>query len=171
MWKSVPEWEGWYEVSSRGEVRSVNRTILFSDGRVRAYTGKKLAQYTDRNGYRKVTLKKNGTDFRVHVHFLVASAFLGPRPKGWVVRHFDGDNTNNKKGNLKYGTHAENHADTLRHGRRPRGVGVYNAVLNEDLVREIRAARGTVAELAEHFGISRTALWNVQNRKRWGWLP
>jgi len=36
---------------------------------------------------------------------------------------------------------------------------------------EIRGTRGTVSELAEHFGVSRTTLWNVQNRKRWGWLP
>lgn len=171
MWKQVPGWEGWYEASSEGVVRSVPRIITFSDGRVRRYAGQVLAQYTDGDGYKKVTLKKNGKDLRVHVHVLVAQTFHGVRPKSWVVRHLDGVNTNNRYKNLKYGTYAENAADQLLHGTRCRGIGRWNAVLTEELVREIRAARGTVTELAEHFGISRTALWNVQNRKRWGWLP
>jgi len=171
MWKALPEWEGWYEVSDRGQVRSVDRIVTFSDGRKRYYKGVLLSTYQDKFGYLKVTLKRNGKDFRAHVHTLVARTFHGVRPKGYVVRHKDGNYLRNNKGNLAYGTVKENAADMLLHGTRLRGVGCHNAVLNEDKVRAIRAAKGTIAELAEHFGVSRTTLWNVQNRKRWGWLP
>jgi NUMOD4 motif len=81
MWKPIPEWEGWYEASSTGEIRSVPRTITFSDGRVRSYRGQVLSQYSDKDGYFKVTLKKNGKDLRAHVHVLIAAAFYGVRPR------------------------------------------------------------------------------------------
>ena len=171
MWKALPEWEGWYEVSDNGKVRSVDRWITFSDGRKRHYKGVLLSTYQDKFGYLKVTLKQNGKDFRAHVHVLVARAFHGPRPKGHVVRHRDGNYLRNTKRNLVYGTVKENVHDMMLHGTGVKGERVHCAVLTEAKVREIRAAKGTVAELAEHFGVSRTTLWNVQNRKRWGWLP
>ncbi len=171
MWKPIGDWEGWYEVSDTGQVRSVPRVVLFSDGRKRSYKGQVLSQYEDDFGYRKVTLKKNGKDFRVHVHILVSAAFHGPRPVGFVVRHLDNDHRNNRIKNLKYGTYEENSADQLRHGTRVRGVKTHNAVLTNASVKAMRAARGTITDIAEQFGVSRTTAWNVRNRKRWGWLP
>jgi hypothetical protein len=171
MWKAIPGWEGFYEVSDKGEIRSVDRTITFSDGRVRSYKSKIRAQCKDQAGYMKVTLKGAGAEFRVHVHVLVTAAFIGPRPYKWVVCHGDGDNTNNKLENLRYGTPKDNAADSLRHGTRARGETCGASKITEEKVREIRATRGTMDELADHFGMSRTAIWNIQNRKRWGWLP
>lgn len=160
QWRDVPEWEGWYQVSDTGQVRSVDRTIAFADGRVRNYRGKILNQYNDKAGYWKVTLKANGTDWRVHVHVLVAAAFIGPRPLGKHVRHWDGDNQNNRRRNLRYGTAAENAEDTRRHG----GWARPHRKLTEDQVREIRAARGKVTgrELARRYGTSPAHVCNIQ---------
>lgn len=170
MWKAIPEWEGFYEASNKGEIRSVDRVITFSDGRTRAYKSQVLAQYTDGKGYRKTTLKKNGEDYRAHIHVLVAAAFYGPRPEGLVVRHLDGDNTNNRKSNLRYGTHAENSEDSLRHGTRARGETQGSVKFTEAEVQAVRAAEGTISAIAERFGMSRTNAWNIRNGKRWGWF-
>jgi hypothetical protein len=170
MWKPIPDWEGSYEASDKGEIRSVDRIVYFSDGRVRAYKSKVLSQYTDMNRYRKTTLKKNGLDYRAHVHVLVCAAFFGRRPEGFVVRHKDGDNAHNALSNLAYGTYAENSHDTLLHGRRAREEVHGASKLTEKEVHGIRAAKGTVSEIAEAFGYSRTTVWNVRNGKRWGWL-
>ena len=158
-WLPVVGAEGWYEVSRFGEVRSVDRVINFSDGRVRAYKGQTLAQYPDGFGYKKVTLKMNGAWSRVHVHVLVASAFRGPKPPNTQVRHFDGDHLNNTPKNLLWGTSVENHADIKRHGRQNR-----KRKLTDAQVRAIRAARGkkTCRELAAKYGTSAPHVCNIQ---------
>lgn len=50
------------------------------------------------------------------LHVIVAEAFLGPRPAGYVVRHKDGNRANPRLGNLAYGTYAENTQDAIKHG-------------------------------------------------------
>lgn len=53
---------------------------------------------------------------REWAHRMVAEAWLGPCPKGQLVRHLDGNAGNNRVVNLAYGTHAENMQDAIRHG-------------------------------------------------------
>lgn len=105
-WRQVPGYEGRYEVSSDGRVRSYVQT---KDGRVLRASG---------SPYPQVELthpdKKN---WKVEVHTLVALAFLGPRPEGQEVRHWDGNPKNNRVTNLLYGTRKQNAGDMLRHGR------------------------------------------------------
>lgn len=158
-WRPVLNFEGWYEVSDRGFVRSVERTVHFSDGRVRRYQGQRLRFYADDFGYRKVTLKKNGLWVRVHVHLLVAEAFKGPRPPGLQVRHYDGDHLNNRPDNLIYGSPLENHADTKRHGRVRRFRKLTDAT-----VAAIRKARGreTCRALALKYNTSAAHVCNIQ---------
>lgn len=103
----IPGYEGRYEVSDRGRVRSLLRR------------GRVLAQSEHRTGmYWQVGLLAQGAksgSARL-VHHLVAAAFLGPRPPGAVVRHLNGDSRDNRPSNLAYGTPAENIADSIAHG-------------------------------------------------------
>lgn len=62
-----------------------------------------------------VTLRASGKK-RHSVHVLVAEAFFGPRPTGMVVRHLNGDASDNRPSNLAYGTQSDNIADCFRHG-------------------------------------------------------
>lgn len=158
-WNPVVGYEGYYEVSSHGRVRSVDRVIAFKDGRVRAYKGKVLAQYPDGFGYLKVTLKKQDTGTRLHVHVIVAAAFLGPRPAGQQVCHNEGNHLDNRPSEMRYDTVAGNHADIKRHGRQNR-----RKKLTDAEVEAIRLARGklTCIELAVLFGTSSTHVSNIQ---------
>ena len=163
QWRAIPGWEGTYEVSNLGRVRSVDRVVHFSDGRVRRYPATLRAAHTDGFGYLKVTLKGSGRNVRMLVHQAVALAWIGPRPDGLEVCHYDGDKANNRAANLRYDTRAANHADAVRHGtaRRPRK-------LSDEAVAAIRAARGTVpgTELAERYGTSKTHVCNIQRGNR-----
>ena len=68
-----------------------------------------------------IGLRDPGGRWRTHfAHRLVARAFLGPCPDGMEVLHRDGDGSNARLSNLRYGTHADNGADMVRHGRTPR---------------------------------------------------
>lgn len=89
-----------YLVSPHGEVWS-------------RFTRRLLTRTTRKDGYVTAQIGKQA----VKVHQLVAEAYLGPKPKGTEVRHFDGDPSNNHRSNLLYGTHVENMDDMMRHGR------------------------------------------------------
>ena len=122
-WLPVVGFEGIYEVSDHGNVRSLDRFIAnpLPTGVMRRQfiTGKQLKPGLAKSGaYPYVNLSKGYKDQKSkHVHRLVMDAFVGPRPTGMHVRHLDGNPTNNKLSNLTYGTPSENGRDAVRHGR------------------------------------------------------
>lgn len=115
-WKAIPGWDGWYEVSDNGHVRSVARTLHYEDGRVRTFPGKELKPGTGEWGHQLVGLSCYGTDTRMTVHSAVMATFVGPRPDGLVICHRDGNARNNHVSNLRYDTPRENTFDNVRNG-------------------------------------------------------
>ena len=109
IWKDVPEYEGYYQVSYMGRVRRLDRTVTYSDGRNRFYKGA-LMRGSLVNGYRRTTLKVSGRGRYYTFAQLVAIAFLGHKPKGHelVVDHIDGDKSNDAVKNLRVVTNREN---------------------------------------------------------------
>ena len=99
-------WEGLYEVSSLGRVRTLPRHG--KPGRIL-----KLQQ-AKRGGYPAVSMSRNSIGRTFKVHVLVAAAFLGPKPDGLEVLHADDDKNNNVATNLRYGTRSENLDDRVR---------------------------------------------------------
>lgn len=116
-WLPVVGWEGSYEVSSLGQVRSIGRTIRYRDGRCRVYPGKLLAQTQSNDyGHLAVSLSRGSRRTLLNVHTAVATAFLGPRPTGMQVRHGAGGRQDNRVTNLSYGTARDNSDDMRRDG-------------------------------------------------------
>lgn len=114
-WRPVVGYDGIYEVSSLGRVRSLPR-ISASGNRLQ---GRMLKRVPTPKGYEIVTLTKNGCQKVRSVHTLVLEAFVGPRPSGHVACHYDDVPTNNRVDNLRWGTYEDNAAD------RRRNLGVY----------------------------------------------
>lgn len=108
QWKPVAGYEGYYEVSSEGRVRSLAR------GRNRR-TGQILRPSLDRKGYHVINLCRDGRQKQHKVHRLVALAFHGP--SDLLALHGDGNPDNNTVGNIRWGTPLENNDDRRRHGR------------------------------------------------------
>lgn len=110
-----------------------------------------------RDGYLDVALiRSSGEKANKPVHVLVATAFLGPRPPGLVVRHLDGSKSNNAATNLAYGTVIENMADARRHGAMVRGERSHLSKLTDDEARQIlsMAKRGEPRkDIAHAFGV------------------
>ena len=115
-WKPVVGFEGIYEVSDQGGVRSIDRTIVCKDGRYIPAKGKMLAPFEDRHGYLRATLSRDGRSRKYFVHRLVLDAFVGPKQDGEETRHLDGDRANNFLCNLEYGTGSQNTLDKVKHG-------------------------------------------------------
>lgn len=115
-WRPVVGWEGFYDVSNLGRVRSRDRWIpaVNRDGtpRVNKFRGKVLKGTPDKNGYLKVNLRDGLGRVKTRmIHCLVAEAFIGPRPTGQVVCHFPNGSWDNRASNLRWDTHAGNERD------------------------------------------------------------
>lgn len=115
-WRPIPGWEGLYEASADGQIRSLDRTVVRNGARPWRQAGRTLAQITVAKSYRSVNLFRGGARTRVYVHHLIALTFIGPRPPGLLVCHNDGDPSNNAAANLRYDTASENQFDMARHG-------------------------------------------------------
>lgn len=111
-WLPVPNYEGIYEVSSLGRIRSLDRI----DSLGRALYGRVLKQRADRDGY--LQIHAGGSPRRVlRVHRLVLLAFVGPPPADATeALHGDGNPSNNRLTNLRWGTSSENKIDSVLHG-------------------------------------------------------
>jgi hypothetical protein len=119
-WLPVVGFEGYYEVSSYGRVRGVERVIWTRNQwgeHERHLPARELTPVVSRR-YRKVQLSTQQKQSQSPIHRLVAEAFIGPRPHGMHTCHNDGDNFNNRADNLRYDTPKANVADSIRQGRR-----------------------------------------------------
>lgn len=125
-WKDIEGFEGLYQASSEGRIRSLGREVAGNAGSVWFRKGKTLKPVITRGGYLQVLLYKEGKHKWFSVHRLVYAAFNGEIPSGYDVNHIDEDKTNNRLDNLNLLTHKEN----LNFGTRNERIGKANAKAN-----------------------------------------
>lgn len=118
-WKPAPGYEGLYEVSDRGQVRSIPRPRRQWHGGIATVPERILRQDVGKRGHRRVTLHSAGKRSRFLVHRLVLTAFVGPCPDGMEGCHGDGNPANNHLENLRWDTKPANSADSIRHRTHP----------------------------------------------------
>ena len=164
-WRDIPGYEGRYQVSNMGNVRSLDRRVNVCHGATRLMKGRVLKPADSKHNphlYVQLGHKQAGSP----VHQLVALAFLGPRPEGLDVRHLDGDPRNNRADNLAYGTRTENILDVYRIGRAWRKLTV-------EQVHDIRARLQSGEkgrDLAKAYGVSETHISDIKTGRCYSWL-
>lgn len=122
-WKPIKEYEGLYEVSDKGQVRSLPR----KDNKGAIHKGRVLRTRNTRNsgdGYWAVMLSKDGIEKQITVHRLVASAFCSNPENKSDINHRDGNKKNNEASNLEWVTKSENVRHAYDTGLNPKGQGV-----------------------------------------------
>lgn len=117
IWKPVVGSEGFYEVSSYGRVRSVDRQIpwvsKWGTPSIRRLCGRQLLLTINNNGYPQITIAKCGTKKKREVHRLVGLSFI-PNPLNKpMINHVDGIKTNNHHTNLEWSTCQENNFHSI----------------------------------------------------------
>lgn len=166
IWKDIPDYEGFYQVSNWGHVKGLDRIV-----RNYPIKGRLLALSLKSNGYYRITLCKRGTEKYFYVHELVAKAFIGERPKGMEINHIDGVRTNNHLDNLEYVTPKQNGEHATKTGLTPKGERHYSAKLTAEKVLAIRAAYAnggiTHKELGKQYQVTREAIREIIRRKNW----
>lgn len=106
-WKAIPEYEGYYEVSDQGRVRSLDRVITHERNKSYIRKGRLLSLTTHSQGYRCVHFTVNRKTKNLYVHRLVLQAFMGNK-KGMDCNHINGAKHDNRLKNLEWCTRSEN---------------------------------------------------------------
>lgn len=114
IWRDVVDYEGIYEVSNRGRVRSLDRVVKANDGVIYKRKGKYMKITINKYGYPTVRLSKDGSTNTKSVHRLVANSFLGE--SNLIVNHKDGIKNNNNLENLEFVTQKENMVHAVSNG-------------------------------------------------------
>lgn len=171
-WKPIPGFEGLYEASNAGRVRSVDRDLFQRNnaGGVSIFKrkGRVLAQRVSASGYYRVNLSKDDMHTTHHVHKLICLAFYGPPSCDQAhAAHNDGDRKNNALPNLRWATPSENMMDKNEHGTDMRGARHFNAKLTWDDVKAIRSSTDSAPSLARKFGVGVHAIHKVRYGYTW----
>lgn len=116
-WKEIPGWEGYYEVSDTGKIRSRDRVIKSVTGQSYVVKGQPMKLHLSDGGYLWTYGSKFGVQKRIWVHRAVLEAFKEKRPNGMVAMHIDNNPLNNRLENLMWGTQKMNICQSVRDGR------------------------------------------------------
>lgn len=157
-WKPVVGFENLYEVSSNGDIRSLDRWVRYGHG-LRLIRGRILKQTVNTHGYYRVALGEKQRFRTKEVHRIVAVAFVpNPLRKG-CVNHKDGRKTNNMVSNLEWVTHSEN----CQHAQ---DIGLNGARLS---LKQKRAASINGKKSRK---LSRNMVWQILSlNDSYGWGP
>ena len=155
QWLDVFGFEGIYQVSDHGNVRSLK------SGKLKKITIDKI---TNRPF---ISLWKNNKGTTVKIHKIVLEAFVGKCPKGLECCHNDGNSLNNHVNNLRWDTHKSNIHDRIIHGTSNRGERCGTAKLTLDQVRKIRKDDRLQRIIAEEYGVQQSLISRIKNGVLW----
>ena len=179
IWKDVVGYEGLYQVSNLGRVKSYDKVVpqYFKDGRGKVdmhRKGKimKISVYK-REGYCYISLSKNGVKKKHKIHRLVALAFiLNPNPKEFdMINHIDGNVGNNKVSNLEWINNRGNQIHAIEIGlNKFVGINSHWSKLTEEQVKFIRdnyKPRGeyNCCTMAKMFSVTPNVIHNIITKK------
>ena len=163
-WLPIEGYEDLYEVSDFGRVR---RVATKGRARRRSPIFIKPQMY---QGYTRFLLAIGKHKRRFFGHYLVARAFIGPRPQGLQVAHLDGVRDHNRLPNLIYATPIENSSHRVEHGTQLLGEKHPKAKVTADDVREMRRLHASGVRrdaLMQRYGLSRGGLDHILARRHW----
>lgn len=172
-WRPAAGYEGLYEVSSFGRIKSLPRVTKRKRQGCLMVRGTIMSPSTTR-GYKKTVLSCGDKRHNKSVHALVLESYCGDRPDGMWARHLDNDPSNNTIWNLCWDTPKNNVADRWTFGTEIIGSACSRSKLNEEKVLAIRrlyaCTDASCNDLGELFGVNGSSVWKIVKGKSWSWL-
>lgn len=170
IWKKIKGFKD-YEVSNFGKIRSLDRVVVFKNGRKQFYKGKILKQNKHNLGYRDIKIYKKGKAIRFYTHRLVYFTFKGGNKK-LQINHIDGNKSNNKLENLELctGSHNIKHAFKSKLKLPTKGEDIHCSVLTEKLVKKFRKLNRqgkSIYSIAKDYKFNYSTVSDAVRKKTW----
>jgi hypothetical protein len=170
IWKDCAGWEGKYQVSTLGNVKSLDRYTRRVDGTINHCREKPRKTQISNCGYVRVSFFDEGKNFMLSVHRLVAEAFI-PNPENKPeVNHISGIKTDNSVQNLEWMSSRENKKHGIEMGLiSHNGINNNNCKLQEYRIRIIKKLKGIITQkkLATYFGVAENHIGLIHRGKSW----
>lgn len=170
VWKDIKGYEGQFQVSNLGRVKSLCRKVSFGKN-YRTIPEKIRKNQKHTSGYEAIVLAYKGKN--IYIHRLVANAFISNPKNLKFVNHINGKKTDNRVENLEWCTPKENCAHALKIGCLKNIIGSNHhlTVLNEKQVIEIRSKyipkKYTQKMLGDEYGVSSFVIRDIVNKITW----
>lgn len=161
VWKDIVGYEGSYQVSNLGNVKSLDRKDCIN----RFRKGKECKKIPTKDGYYKVGLSKNGNEKRFFVHRLVAMHFVNNPNNLECVNHKDENKTNNIADNLEWCTRAYNN----NYGTRNKRIGEYSSVktaMIDIATNDVLMIFNSAKEASKYVNGDESSICKVRNGRR-----
>lgn len=171
-WRDISGFEGYYQVSNRGRVRSLDRIVQrnYSNGTKTTVNRLGIIMRPDYRGeYATVRLQADKRVFKPYVHRLVCAAFNGNSDSDdkIFVAHNDGNPLNNTPSNLRWASPSENQRDREIHSTHNRGVKSHLAKLTWEAIGEIRSSGLKSSELAKIYNVTAANIRHILRGRTW----
>jgi hypothetical protein len=168
IWKDIIGYEGYYEVSNYGNIRSIDRIIEGGKWGKEKRKSKNICKVLC-HGICRVKLCKCGVKNFYSLSHLVLETFGVPRIPYMICCHNDGNPMNNRIDNLRWDTIKSNCEDSVKHGVQVNGERVHTHKLTEEDVMEILRIPTKISSkvVSEIYGVSSGNIRSIRARKTW----
>ena len=168
-WKAIPGYEYRYEISTNGDIRSIDSYLNGNGGSKYFRKGSMMSTFINPRGYTQINLiKPDGKRKSELVHRLVLKTFIGELPQGQMGLHKDDNKRNNKLSNLYYGSAQDNADDRVRNGSQLNGYNHPMAKvtpLDLKLIPLLRELGHSWTAVAEVLGVEKSTAQKALKRQ------
>lgn len=163
-WLPVPGYEGKYEISNYGRVKSLSRKLHNRTTKTII-----MRPHVCQDGRKTVALSKDGRYLHIAIARLVAWAFIGPQQDGLFVCHNNGNPSDDRPENLRYDTPAGNGLDKQIHGTQRRGETISWAVITESDIPKIfeLSYQMNYAQIGRMYNVTASNIQRILRRETW----
>lgn len=182
-WQDIPGYEGLYQASISGFIKSLDRTVKCRGSKQRVIPGRIIKSHKKNNGYIFVRLTKNKKSKNKYLHRLVLKAFSNKNEWKDTVNHIDGNKENNCLSNLEWASRSENLKHAYKNGlnkvteyqksqtsKANRGSKQHFSRLSEENIPEIRdlySSGMTYEQIGEKYSVHRETIGNIIRGNTW----
>ena len=170
-WKDIEGYEGIYQVSNLGRVKSLEAGLLVKNGYYRTKKESILSQYLCHNGYLAICLRLNKKTKRFLVHRLVGAAFIQNPDEKPTINHKNGNKQKNCIENLEWSTYSENLSHALETGLRKPKKNVLSEFQALAAITFMSTRKRCGASISREFNVSKSTIDRVRKRETWRHIP